>query len=1239
MAIYHLQSKIIGRGQGRGVVAAAAYRAAAALFDAEVGRTQNYLAKTGVVHSEILLPPGAPRRWLDRETLWNEVTAGEVRRDGTQRKSQLAREIEIALPRELSQAEAIALARDFVREQFVARGMVADLNVHWGIAADGEAQPHAHVLLSMRAVTADGFGLKQRAWNDRGLLRGWRERWAEMANARLVETEHDARIDHRSNAEQGLALAPQNKIGPAGARRAARGEDAERADEHRAIARRNGERLLAEPELALQALTQQQSTFTRRDLARLLHRQTEGAEQFAAVMAKVEASPELVRLGQDGRGRDRLTTRSLLATEQQMEAAAAALSSRRTHAVALARRQAAMADGGLGHEQSLAFGHVTRARDLAVVVGYAGTGKSTMLGVARQAWEADGYRVRGAALSGIAAEGLEGGSGIPSRTLASLELAWRDGRDLLARGDVLVVDEAGLIGSRQMQRLLAQVHDAGAKVVLVGDAEQLQAIEAGAAFRAIAERAGVVQITEVRRQHAGWQREATRELATGRTEPALGRYEAAGSVHAHDTLDAAKAALIAAWDTERRQRPEESRIILAHTRADVRDLNQRARALRQAAGELGMDHQVATEQGERVFAAGDAVLFGRNDRGLGVKNGTRGTVLRIIGAGEDLRLEIGLPGAGRDGRAGSVVSVAVSAYAHLDHGYAATVHKTQGVTVDRAHVLASAGMDRHMAYVALTRHRDGMQLHWSADEFGSREGLLRTLGRERLKDTSLDYAEGNGAAIPADPAACAQSTQAQAYAERRGLHPLVPVSAIVVQAGQAARRLVSLPRLARGKAQRRTLLAGLRPMAALLTEQAQLLGCVAEEVEAAAARRQAARAERAAAAPRTGPGVIAAALAALAESRTAEAGRERKMPQSGSPMEALLAALGRTARAPGSKPHTSIAERSARHAARLARERIAPLLPAEPYRPPTPAEVEHAVAEHVARLPEPPRLPGQLGRIYRDPEAARVRLDALLCAGSTEADALAVLVRRGPAVLGKLRGSAGLFAASERVIERSQAERAAQQLPEIVLEPRRRWAELAERHRDRLEAVRRRDTVTVPGLSAEALAAIGMLQQAGADRWPVERHRPAGSPAAEAAARAASVASAWSAILADTLVGEELALFRKAAEDRFEGRRMDVIDLPNGLQAIELADVLSQTEQLVRQDAEIRAAREAERQAELRRHEAEAVRQREQAAMAQARQEVEQARIRLEQGVGPRRPRPRPRTGPRPGPSSGPSMG
>jgi len=781
---------VISRGSGRSAVAAAAYRSASRLEDERQGVSHDFTAKGGVVHAEVLLPEGAPERWADRATLWNEVEAGERRRD-----AQLAREVEFALPRELSRAEGVALARDFAEREFVSRGMVADLCVHWPVGADGEAKPHAHVMLTMRRVEVGsgaageaGFGPKERDWNRTELLVGWRERWAELANERLHELGHDARIDHRSLAEQGIPLEPQHKVGSAGARRAERGEAAERRAEHDGIARRNGERIAAHPTVALDALTRQQSTFTRHDLARFVSRHTDGAEQFASVMAKVEASPELVRVGEDGRGRERFSTQGMLAAEQRMEAAGAALAKAWSHRAtpgAVDRAVRAAARGGLqlGEEQQRAVEHVTTGGDLALVVGYAGTGKSAMLGVARELWEARGYRVRGAALSGIAAEGLEAGSGIRSRTLASLEWGWKEGReaDRLTSRDVLVVDEAGMVGSRQMERVLSVAQEAGAKVVLVGDPEQLQAIEAGAAFRALAERHGAAEIAEVRRQREDWQREATRELATGRTETALGRYEAAGMVQGHGTQEEARAALVAGWAEERRRIPQPgegpSQVMLAHTRADVAALNRLAREELRAAGELGAEYLVATERGERAMAAGDRVMFLRNERALGagpdgrggvaVKNGTLGTVLAVEAGGE--RLTVALDGADGSTGQGRAVTFSLRDYDHLDHGYAATVHKAQGVTVDRAHVLAGAGMDRHMAYVALTRHRESVSLHWSAEAMGSRERLARTLGRERAKDTTLDYAGPE------------EARHAVAFAERRGLHPLAPHSEVVVE--------------------------------------------------------------------------------------------------------------------------------------------------------------------------------------------------------------------------------------------------------------------------------------------------------------------------------------------------------------------------------------------------------------------------------------------------------------------------
>jgi Ti-type conjugative transfer relaxase TraA len=741
MAIYHFSAKVISRAAGSSALAAAAYRSASRLHDQRLDRHHDFSNKAGVVHSEVMLPDGAPEHLRDRERLWNDVEAAEVRKD-----AQLAREVEFAIPRELDQPEAIRLAREFVQREFVDRGMIADLNVHRDIGADGMVKPHAHVMLTMRSVDETGFGPKVREWNATGLLEHWREAWGEHVNRRLAELDIDARVDHRSLEAQGIDLEPQHKIGPAAARMAGQGLASERLEEHRDIARSNGDKLLARPALALDAITHQQATFTTRDLAMFVHRHSDGKEQFDQVMVAVKAAPELIALGKDGHGEARFTSRAMLETEQRLEQATERMIERRGHGLPPAAKDLALATaerGGLrlSGEQQAALDHVTAPRDLAIVTGYAGTGKSAMLGVARDGWERGGYRVIGAALSGIAAENLESGSGIASRTLAAHEHQWEQGRELLSDRDVLVIDEAAMIGTRQMERVIAEAEKRHAKVVLVGDPAQLQAIEAGAAFRSLAERHGSVEITEVRRQREDWQRDATRHLATGRAAEALHAYGEAGMMTESPTRESAREALIDRWDADRTADPGASRIILTHTRKESAELNALARDRLKQHGILATDIAVETTRGQTLFAAEDRIMFLRNERSLGVKNGTLATIEQVDRRHMAVRLD--------DGRH---VSFDLKDYADLTHGYATTIHKAQGVTVDRAHVLATPGLDRHAAYVALSRHRERTDLHYGRDDFADRGKLVRALSRDRPKDNALDHDE-------------AQSR----FAERRGI--------------------------------------------------------------------------------------------------------------------------------------------------------------------------------------------------------------------------------------------------------------------------------------------------------------------------------------------------------------------------------------------------------------------------------------------------------------------------------------
>ena len=208
------------------------------------------------------------------------------------------------------------------------QGMVADLCIHNDRLPDGQLHPHAHVMLTMREVTEDGFGQKVRAWNDKALLITWREEWAEMANKHLALHGHDLRIDHRTLAEQGIHLEPQHKIGAAVAR-----DQFVRMEDHQRIARENGEKLLANPSIALNAITRQQSTFTHQDIARFVNRHTVDADQFALVYEKVKSHESIVLLGRDEKDRERFTTKEMLALESKMMERAVGLSQNDTHAV------------------------------------------------------------------------------------------------------------------------------------------------------------------------------------------------------------------------------------------------------------------------------------------------------------------------------------------------------------------------------------------------------------------------------------------------------------------------------------------------------------------------------------------------------------------------------------------------------------------------------------------------------------------------------------------------------------------------------------------------------------------------------------------------------------------------------------------------------------------------------------------------------------------------------------------
>jgi Ti-type conjugative transfer relaxase TraA len=578
-------------------------------------------------------------------------------------------------------------------------------------------------------------------------------------------------------------------------------------------ARRNAAIIREKPEQVLTLITNEKSVFDRQDVARALHRYVGEAEPFQNALAQVMASPALVRLQAEQRDETgrivetaRYSTREMVNIERDMAVSAERMEARRDYAVAprhvaaAAERQgtAIQRQGGKGleAEQRLAIEHVTGPERIAVVVGMAGAGKSTMLMSAREAWQAQGYRVHGAALAGKAAEGLEESSGIASRTLASWERGWERGFDKLGPRDVFVIDEAGMVGSKQLSRFITEADQAGAKIVLVGDPEQLQPIGAGAAFRAVAERVGMVELEGIRRQREDWQRAASIAFGRHRTEEGLAAYAARDAIRFEGDTELARAAIVRDVMADRDARPDGSRLVLAHRRVDVAALNDAIRHARQERGELTGELVYQTSEGARAFAPGDRLLFRENNRELGVNNGMLGTVERA----EEDRLTVRLDTAKGPGL-GRAVEVSTADYAAVDHGYATTIHKAQGATVDRAYVLASKSMDRHLTYVSMTRHRDGVALYAGRDEFSDMDALAGRLSRAQLKETTLDYDQAAG--VRAEAAR-------EIYAQRRGMDH-APESEIIIRPVQKAHETPERERAVEQRpAQKRSMFDGLK---------------------------------------------------------------------------------------------------------------------------------------------------------------------------------------------------------------------------------------------------------------------------------------------------------------------------------------------------------------------------------------------------------------------------------------------
>lgn len=546
----------------------------------------------------------------------------------------------------------------------------------------------------------------------------------------------------------------------------------------------------------LPELTEQASTFDRRDVLRAwAERHRRGAEvtDLEQLTDRWLASDRAIALEPADRPylpRKHSTPEMLELERRLVEESQSRQRTRTSVASADTRDEILDRRTDLSDEQRTMVRALTSSGDgVQVVRAAAGTGKTYALDAARDIWQRDGKSVLGCALSARAAVELREQTGIPTQTIASLQYELGRGHQLPDDG-ILIVDEAGMVGTRAIADLADHARLANAKLVLCGDDRQLPEIEAGGAMRGLAKRLGAIELRDVQRQQHGWDRDALRALRDGKVEAWADSYREHKRIVAATDATAIRARLVDDWHRATLAHPEEDNLMLAHRRADVADLNQRARERMHATGQLG---DIELEAEGRAFAVGDRVVTTQNDRANQIVNGERGRITAVDP--RTLAVHVRFD----SGRTATLSSAYVTD-GNLDHAYAMTAHRAQGATVDRAFILGSDDLYREWGYTALSRHRDEARYYVNLGQEAqlnlpglevSRERpadpVIAPLQQRRAKQLAMDSVRAQRGAAPT--VTDAQRERARAIVEKDRSDPPQPSN----EEKAAARALVARP--------------------------------------------------------------------------------------------------------------------------------------------------------------------------------------------------------------------------------------------------------------------------------------------------------------------------------------------------------------------------------------------------------------------------------------------------------------
>lgn len=812
MAIYHLSMGQVSRSTGRSAVQAVAYITRTCLQEKRRGITADYRSKDDKVFWETLAPEESGIDKKDLE-IWNKLENFEDEyavkryknleaREKFVNSAQVSHTYVFALPKELSQEQNIDLIREIVNERFVSYGLVATYSIHWE-----EGNPHVHINASHRAVEGNiyeegtfSFLKVARPLCARSGLRETRKFFADKTNALFELLGMDTRIDHRSYAERGIDLIPTQHKGWMAHQLERDGLISRIVKDNEFIVEENKERIAQEPGIVLKELTSKQATFSEHQVVSLVQKRLKDDMGILGEYVIDAVLKEAVEVGKDIHGFKRFTSQEYFDKEAKVlesfeayQDKKAAISIDLTKVEALIksleeddRKGAIRPNKG----QKNGIRALCGDQNLSIMIGRAGTGKTTTLKSVIKLHEDAGYTVLGMAPSATAASQLEEDTGCNSDTIAHYAHFWKMYHEAVenlenassrkekkaAQQDVdkysahlpddktlIIIDEAGMVGVGGWNEsvpggwdaLVKTINLTGSKLILVGDDHQFKPVEAGDIFRKlieyVKERGTLCELNDIMRQNIPWMREASKHLAELNSGTALEMYERQGHVQEHATNVDVYEDMARQYLRNTMRAPDSQGIVLAATNVECQNLNREIRSMLKGNGLIPEEDLL--QRGEDGYTLGDKIVFTKNDRGFKTsfesnkKNFfVRNNAVAIIQSITPVRTidqETGeitqtykivavMPGIAK-------ISFNLSDYSHFAHGYAVTGIKSQGRSPDWTLLKASKFMDAHAFYVGLTRHREDISIYYSNEDFSNFGNFVKSIGKIFTKDLVVDY--------------------------------------------------------------------------------------------------------------------------------------------------------------------------------------------------------------------------------------------------------------------------------------------------------------------------------------------------------------------------------------------------------------------------------------------------------------------------------------------------------------------